>query len=152
MSVVCGCYDSKPCVHAVACLSYLRRQLTNVPGEQADQWIQSCVSDGREVGRRIIHDLARTFKTGRGGFRGNPFPNPMAHFRRGYRHQHFISSQTRDTSAIFRRRKSAVVWTKGRLLKNFFENVPDAAMASPVDRTLATLLQVSNDSFMSDPW
>ncbi len=30
LSVVCACYDNKPCVHSVACLAYLRKQLTNV--------------------------------------------------------------------------------------------------------------------------
>ncbi len=36
---------------------------------------------------------------------------------------------------------------EGRLLKNIFEQAPEAALPIPNDRTLATLLQVSQDSY-----
>ncbi|MFN9918070.1 MAG: hypothetical protein ACK53L_36120, partial [Pirellulaceae bacterium] len=59
IAVLCSCYDSKPCVHAIACGNYLRKQLNATDREAAEKWIHSCISDGRDVGQRIIDELAK---------------------------------------------------------------------------------------------
>jgi superfamily II DNA or RNA helicase len=146
LSVVCGCYDNKPCVHSVACLGYLRKQLTSTSADEADQWIQSCVSDGREIGRRIISELAQ-IETKDSSIEEESIS----------RIQWRIAGLNAPASGFYRPKieilgylqseKKRGGWTKGRQLKNYFEQVPDAALTNPVDRTLATLLQVSSDSY-----
>ncbi len=146
LSVVCGCYDTKPCVHSVACLAYLRKQLTNVTADDAEQWIQSCVSDGREIGRRIITELAQIESV--------KVEDDDETFSRI---QWRVAGLNSPTTGVYRPKieilgylqsqKKRGGWTKGRQLKNFFEQVPDSALVNPTDRTLATLLQVSSDSY-----
>ncbi len=59
LAVVCNCFDTKPCVHSIACCSYLRKQLTTLDAESVEEWIQSCISDGRDVGLRILDELVK---------------------------------------------------------------------------------------------
>ncbi|MDZ4850303.1 MAG: SNF2-related protein [Pirellulaceae bacterium] len=146
LSVVCGCYDTKPCVHSVASLNYLRKQLHGVSPQDSEQWIHSCVSDGREIGRRIISELAQIESS-----------NEQTDEDTFSRIQWRVSGLNSPATGLYRPKleilgylqtqKKRGGWTKGRQLKNFFEQVPDAALSNPTDRTLATLLQISNDSY-----
>ncbi len=151
LSIVCGCYDARPCVHSVTCATYLRRQLSGLPVYEAEQWIKGCVSDGREIGRKIISELSQIGTTTPtdeeetslsrlqwriAGFKGN---SGNQYFRPKLVIVPYLQSQ-----------KKRGGWTKGRQLKNIFEQAPDSVFENPIDRTVATLLQVSSESYQEN--
>jgi hypothetical protein len=149
LAVVCNCYDAKPCVHAIACASYLRKQLTTVDFETAEAWIQSCVSDGRDVGLRILDELIKTNA-----------PTPVDEEQMS-RIQWRVSGLNFDNSPYYRPDLQIVPylqtgkkkggWTKGRQLKNIFDSVTDDAIADPQDRTLAALVHMANNGYQDRP-
>jgi hypothetical protein len=150
IAVLCNCYDSKPCVHAIACSNYLRKQLNAPDREVAEKWIQSCVSDGRDVGQRIIDELAKIEPTAE-----TTGEESLA------RLQWRITGINFDNSAYVRPNLEIVAylqtakkrggWTKGRFVKNFFDNMPEQALAHPTDRTLAALVHFAGNGYHERP-
>lgn len=143
LGILCGCFDTKPCVHTIACLTYLRRNLNTAEG---GAFLKSCISDGREIGRRIITELNaiqaptqpenEEETLSRIQWRISGLVKPTTYFRPKVEISGYLQSQKKKGG-----------WTKGRLLKNIFDQAPDSAFTHPNDRTLATLLQVSSDSY-----
>ncbi len=150
MTVACSCYDTKPCVHAVACCNYIRKQMTTMDAEPAEEWIRSCVSDGRDVGQRILEELAKSNQ-----------PETITDEEQLSRIQWRVSGLNFDNSPYHRAELEIVPylqtskkkggWTKGRQLKNIFDNVSESAISDPQDRTLAALVHLAMNGYQDRP-
>ncbi|MFY8202154.1 MAG: hypothetical protein ACOVLE_15875, partial [Pirellula staleyi] len=58
LNAQCSCTETiKPCVHQIHCLHFIRRQLSQRSAEDAIQWMESCVTDGRYAGRKLVESL-----------------------------------------------------------------------------------------------
>ncbi|MCE2752271.1 MAG: DEAD/DEAH box helicase [Pirellula sp.] len=146
--LTCSCTETiKPCVHQVHCLNYLRRQLTQRSPSDAVEWMQSCITDGRQAGRKLVESLAylkpdieETLAE------TDPDEDPDRRLQRiQWRLQY--SNYGVSIQAHLQTSRKRGGWNKGRLLRDNLDSVPDTALSHPADKMLVLVLQSAEDSY-----
>jgi hypothetical protein len=146
--LTCSCTETiKPCVHQVHCLNYLRRQLTQRSPSDAVEWMQSCITDGRQAGRKLVESLAylkpdieETLAE------ADPDEDPDRRLQRiQWRLQY--SNYGVSIQAHLQTSRKRGGWNKGRLLRDNLDSVPDSALSHPADKMLVLVLQSAEDSY-----
>ncbi len=146
LNAQCSCVETvKPCVHQIHCLHYIRRQLSGKSAEDAIQWMQSCVTDGRHAGRKLIESL--------GYLKDAPVaPDTPADEMERDRLMRIqwrlsFSNSTVKVNAYLQTMRKKGGWNKGRHLKDGLDTVEEAALVHPSDRMLILLLQSAEESY-----
>ena len=148
IALTCSCTEAtKPCVHQVHCLNYLRRHLTQRSPSDAIEWMLSCVTDGRQAGRKLVEslvylkpDIEETLAEAEAD------EDPDRRLQRiQWRLQY--SSYGVNIQAYLQTSRKRGGWNKGRLLRDNFDSVPDIALGHPADKMLVLVLQSAEDSY-----
>jgi superfamily II DNA or RNA helicase len=148
IAMTCSCTETvKPCVHQVYSLNYLRRQLSQRSPSDALEWMDSCVTDGRQAGRKLIESLAYLkpdIEETSSDFDADDEPE-----RRLQRLQWRLnySNYGVQINAFLQSSRKRGGWNKGRQLRENFDSVPEAAYTHPADKMLVLLLQSAEDSY-----
>lgn len=144
LGAVCTCTEAvKPCVHQIHCLHYLRRQLSQRSADDAMEWMQSCVTDGRHAGRKLIETLSYLKETPSESTAGSEELERLSRIQ----WRVAFSNQSVRINAYHQTMRKKGGWNKGRLLRESFDSVDDAAFVNPADRTLVLLLQAAEESY-----
>ncbi len=146
MAFRCSCpqASSTQCSHITFCVGFLRKGLSQTTPEKGYQWLMSLLSDGTEVGARVLQ-LIEQFE---------PPTNEVRAARLQYRvrlvsDQRSVSSYSHfDFPLLIHpylqvERKNGG-WTKGKHLRGTLESVPEVALVSSSDRLLASLVLLHN--------
>ena len=148
LGLTCSCTETvKPCVHQVHCLNYLRRQLSQRSPGDAVEWMSSCITDGRQAGRKLIESLSYSkpeIEESLADAEGEDEPERRLmrlQWRLGF------SSYGVQIHAYLQSSRKRGGWNKGRLLRENFDSVPEAALVHPADKMLVLLLQSAEDSY-----
>lgn len=143
----CSCTEGvKPCVHQVFGLNYLRRQLSQRSAEAAIEWMQSCVSDGRQAGRKLVESL-QYLKPEIELEREEDDPDDEpARLKRLQWRLNFTNYGVQIHPFLQTSRKRGG-WNKGRPIRENLDNVPEDAFTHPADKMLVLMLQSAEDSY-----
>lgn len=140
-SCECDSAGTSPCQHVAACISYLRKNLGNVPVEEAIEWLSSLVSDGREIGKHLLDtvaEVAQESKPSSGNSRllwrvTVPFSATEYRYR------------AIRVDAVLQTEKKRGGWTKGRKLKQILNQADESIFTHPRDRVIATLVDLFDE-------
>lgn len=146
--LTCSCTEAtKPCVHQVHCLNYLRRQLTQRNSSDAIEWMLSCITDGRQAGRKLVESLGYLKPEIEEVLaEAEPDEDPDRRLQRiQWRLQY--SSYGVNIHAYLQTSRKRGGWNKGRLLRDNFDTVPEIALTHPADKMLVLVLQSAEDSY-----
>ncbi|MFN7842615.1 MAG: SNF2-related protein [Pirellula sp.] len=149
LSAECSCVeDVKPCVHQIFCLHYLRRQLSQRSTEDALQWMESCITDGRHAGKRFVESLDYLKPTEAASAsdddEGETFQREKV-TRIQWRIS-FTKHAIRINPYLQTMRKRGG-WNKGRLVRETLDTVDENTLNHPSDRILVLLLQAAEESY-----
>ena len=145
LSAQCSCFEEvKPCVHQIFCLHYLRRQLSQRSTEDAMQWMESCITDGRHAGKKFVESLDY-LKT----------PEIVEDPEEPQERERLIRIQWRISFAQHSIRINPYLqsmrkrggWNKGRLVRESLDSVDETSLSHPSDRMLVLLLQAAEESY-----
>jgi hypothetical protein len=146
--LTCSCTETtKPCVHQVHCLNYLRRQLTQRNSSDAIEWMLGCITDGRQAGRKLVESLGYLKPEIEEVLaEAEPDEDPDRRLQRiQWRLQY--SNYGVNIHAYLQTSRKRGGWNKGRLLRDNFDTVPDIALSHPADKMLVLVLQSAEDSY-----
>ena len=142
----CSCTEAvKPCVHQIYCLNYLRRQLSQRSPSAAVEWMQSCVSDGRLAGRKLVESL-HYLKTEEPVVEAEEPDEESARLQR-IQWRLNINQYGCQIHAYLQTSRKRGGWNKGRLIRENFDSVPEEALTLSSDKMLVLLLQSAEDSY-----
>ena len=140
----CGAMPSDVCPHLMHCLDFLRKGLSSRSPEQGYRWIRSLVADGREAGQKLLASLTvppteanANLGLSRLQWRIRINPESPAYY------------EPFSVAAYLQQEKKKGGWTKGKRLREIFDQAPESAFVHPNDRMIASLLTVADDSFDS---
>lgn len=146
LSAQCSCTEEvKPCVHQIFCVHYLRRQLSQRSTEDAMEWMDSCVTDGRHAGKKFVEglDYLKALEVKQDD---DDEPREREKVTRIQWRIAFTKNSIRINPYLQTMRKRGG-WNKGRLVRESLESVDETTLANPADRTLVLLLQAAEESY-----
>jgi superfamily II DNA or RNA helicase len=147
IGMTCTCTETvKPCVHQIFCLNYLRRQLSQRSPEAAIEWMLSCVSDGRQAGRKLIESL-QYLKPESEVVQAPEDPDEEPERLQRLQWRLNVSSYGCQIHTYLQTSRKRGGWNKGRPIRENLDSVPETALTHPVDRMLVLLLQSAEDSY-----
>ncbi len=146
LSAQCSCTEEvKPCVHQIFCLHYLRRHLSQRSTEDAMEWMESCVTDGRHAGKKFVESLDY-LKLPEEQSSDDDEPQERERVSRMQWRIVFTKNSVRINPYLQTMRKRGG-WNKGRLVRESLDSVDDTTLSHPTDRTLVLLLQAAEESY-----
>jgi superfamily II DNA or RNA helicase len=146
LNAQCSCTETiKPCVHQIHCLHFIRRQLSQRSPEGAIQWMESCITDGRHAGRKLVESLTYLQELPS----ASETPPEELERDRLMRIQWRLSFSNASVKihAYLQTMRKKGGWNKGRHLKDGLDTVDEAALVHPSDRMLILLLQSAEESY-----
>ncbi len=145
LSAQCSCVEeAKPCVHQIYCLHYLRRHLSQRSTEDAMQWMESCITDGRRAGKKFVESL-EYLKTQEVEVDPDELPERERLMRIQWRIS-FAQHSVRINPYLQTMRKRGG-WNKGRLVRESLESIDENSLNHASDRMLVLLLQAAEESY-----
>lgn len=147
VGMTCSCTETiKPCVHQIFCLNYLRRQLSQRSPEAAIEWMLSCISDGRQAGRKLVESLQYLKPE------VEPPPEDYDPDEEPERLQRLqwrlnVTSYGCQIHAYLQTSRKRGGWNKGRPIRENLDSVPELALSQTSDKMLVLLLQSAEDSY-----
>ncbi|MFY7873919.1 MAG: hypothetical protein ACOVQM_00645, partial [Pirellula sp.] len=146
LNAKCSCTETiKPCVHQIHCLHLIRRQLSQRSAEDAIQWMESCITDGRHAGRKLVESLSY-LRDPQAPPETPPEELERDRLMRIQWRLSFSNSSVKVNAHLQTMRKKGG-WNKGRHLKDGLDTVDEAALVHPSDRLLILLLQSAEESY-----
>lgn len=145
LSAQCSCTEEiKPCVHQIFCLHFLRRNLSQKSTDDAMQWMESCITDGRHAGKKFVESLdylkiPELEPT-------DEEPQERERLTRIQWRIAFTQNSVRINPYLQTMRKRGG-WNKGRLVRESLDTVDETTLSHPADRTLVLLLQAAEESY-----
>jgi hypothetical protein len=147
IGMTCSCVENiKPCVHQVFCLNYLRRQLSQRSADAAIEWMQSCVSDGRQAGRKLVESLEYLKPDLDAPREIEDTDEEPERLKRLQWRLNFSNYGVQIHTFLQTSRKKGG-WNKGRPIRESLETVPEEALTHPADKMLVLMLQSAEDSY-----
>jgi superfamily II DNA or RNA helicase len=146
ITMECSCAEAvKPCVHQIFCLNYLRRQLSQRSPAAAVEWMLSCISDGRQAGRKLVESLQYLKPEDVAEETEDSDDEPTRLQRIQWRLN--MTSYGCQIHAFLQTSRKRGGWNKGRPIRENFDSVPETALQHGTDKMLVLLLQSAEDSY-----
>ncbi|AMV35748.1 ATP-dependent helicase HepA [Pirellula sp. SH-Sr6A] len=145
LSAQCSCTEEiKPCVHQIFCLHYLRRNLSQKSTDDAMQWMESCITDGRHAGKKFVESL--DYLKVPELEPSEEEPQERERLTRIQWRVAFTQHSVRINPYLQTMRKRGG-WNKGRLVRESLDTVDETTLSHASDRTLVLLLQAAEESY-----
>lgn len=145
LSAQCSCTEEiKPCVHQIFCLHFLRRNLSQKSTDDAMQWMESCITDGRHAGKKFVESL--DYLKIPDVEPSDDEPQERERLTRIQWRIAFTQHSVRINPYLQTMRKRGG-WNKGRLVRESLDTVDETTLSHPADRTLVLLLQAAEESY-----
>lgn len=145
LSAQCSCTEEiKPCVHQIFCLHFLRRNLSQKSTDDAMQWMESCITDGRHAGKKFVESL--DYLKIPELEPSEEEPQERERLTRIQWRIAFTQHSVRINPYLQTMRKRGG-WNKGRLVRESLDTVDETTLSHPADRTLVLLLQAAEESY-----
>ncbi len=147
IGMTCSCNETvKPCVHQVFCLNYIRRHLSQRSPEAAIEWMLSCVSDGRQAGRKLVESL-HYLKPDLEAITEEVDEDDEPERLQRLQWRLTFSSYGVQIQTFLQTSRKRGGWNKGRPIRENLDSVPEEALTHPSDKMLVLLLQSAEDSY-----
>jgi superfamily II DNA or RNA helicase len=145
LSAQCSCTEEiKPCVHQIFCLHFLRRNLSQKSTDDAMQWMESCITDGRHAGKKFVESL--DYLKIPDVEPSDEEPQERERLTRIQWRIAFTQHSVRINPYLQTMRKRGG-WNKGRMVRESLDTVDETTLSHPADRTLVLLLQAAEESY-----
>ncbi|XZE44338.1 DEAD/DEAH box helicase [Pirellulaceae bacterium SH467] len=145
LSAQCSCTEEiKPCVHQIFCLHFLRRNLSQKSTDDAMQWMESCITDGRHAGKKFVESL--DYLKIPELEPSDEEPQERERLTRVQWRVAFTQHSVRINPYLQTMRKRGG-WNKGRLVRESLDTVDETTLSHASDRTLVLLLQAAEESY-----